>query len=119
MPASASSWRSWSPVKRITKWVSPALAYPASFPFRLTTGGAEAANRSTEFLFLGISFGLAVGIVELWLVSRQDWRKTALALGGAAEAEQEARAALDCFREGSRPLGLAALAAALWLVNEP
>ena len=60
-----------------------ALAYPASFPFRLTRGGAEAANRSTEFLFLGISFVLAVGIVELWLVSRQDWRKTALALAGA------------------------------------
>jgi len=61
-----------------------AIAFPASFPFRLTRSGAEAANRSTEFLFLGIAFVLAVGVVELWLMGRRDWRKPALALGGAA-----------------------------------
>ena len=61
-----------------------ALAYPASFPFRLTRGGAEAANRSNEFLFLGIAFVLAVGIAELWLVRRQEWHKVALALTSAA-----------------------------------
>jgi drug/metabolite transporter superfamily protein YnfA len=61
-----------------------ALAYPASFPFRLTKSGAEAANRSNEFLFIGIAFVLAVGIVDLALSNRYDWRKPAIVLAGAA-----------------------------------
>ncbi|HET9849392.1 MAG TPA: hypothetical protein VFR68_12665 [Candidatus Dormibacteraeota bacterium] len=60
-----------------------AIAYPASFVFRLTRSGAEAANRSNEFLFLGIAFVLAVGIAELWRVRRQEWRSLAVALTGA------------------------------------
>jgi hypothetical protein len=43
-----------------------ALAYPASLVSRLTQAGGEASSRSSEFLFLGVAFTLAVGIVELW-----------------------------------------------------
>src|SRR5207302_2346355 len=42
-----------------------ALAYPASLPFRLTSAGAEAASRATEFLFLGIAFVLGAALVEV------------------------------------------------------
>ena len=61
-----------------------ALAYPAGFPFRLTKSGAEAANRSNEFLFLGIAFVLAIGIVELVLSGRYELRRSAVVLAGAA-----------------------------------
>ncbi len=43
-----------------------ALSYPISQAFRLTSAGAESAVRTTEFLFLGLAFVLAVSITEHW-----------------------------------------------------
>lgn len=43
-----------------------AIAYPASMAFRFTKTGWEIASRATEFLFLGLAFTLAVGIIGLW-----------------------------------------------------
>ena len=44
-----------------------ALAYPASLGLRFTHFGAEASNRTSEFLFVPIAFVLAVAAAELWL----------------------------------------------------
>jgi hypothetical protein len=43
-----------------------ALAYPATLALRLTTAGAETANRSSEFLFLGIGAIFALAAAESW-----------------------------------------------------
>lgn len=45
-----------------------ALAYPVSLAFRFTDSGWEAANRSSEFLFVALGFVLARGVV--WLADR-------------------------------------------------
>lgn len=44
-----------------------ALAYLPVQMLRLTDAGWETANRSSEFLFIGIGFVLALGIVNFWL----------------------------------------------------
>lgn len=41
-----------------------ALGYPATLALRFTPRGWEVANRSSEFLFLGVGLVLAIGIVE-------------------------------------------------------
>lgn len=49
---------------------------PAYFPmqaFRLTPAGWETSNRASEFLFVGIAFVLAVGIVQCWFSRRCSW----------------------------------------------
>ncbi len=61
-----------------------ALGYPLSLLFRLTSAGSEAANRATEFVFLGIAFVIGVGIVDFWLRRTVAWRKLTLALAGGA-----------------------------------
>ncbi|HEX2513894.1 MAG TPA: hypothetical protein VH257_04260, partial [Chloroflexota bacterium] len=43
------------------------LAYPVTLALRLTERGAETSNRSSEFLFVGIAFVLALAAVERWL----------------------------------------------------
>jgi len=67
-----------------------ALAYPASLAMRLTERGAEAANRSTAFLFVAIAFVLASWVVEQpfgrrlgpkWLPAACAWA-TIIFLGG-------------------------------------
>ncbi len=50
-----------------------ALAYPASLAARLTEHGAEAGNRSSEFVFVALAFVVAVGGVELGLAVPRDW----------------------------------------------
>jgi hypothetical protein len=42
-----------------------ALLYPAMQTLRLTSGGWETANRSSEFLFFGVAFVVAVGMTHL------------------------------------------------------
>lgn len=44
-----------------------ALIYPITPVLRLARGGAEIANRSWNFLFVGLGFILALAVVELWL----------------------------------------------------
>lgn len=44
-----------------------ALAYPATLAMRLTDRGAIPSGRSWEFLFVGIGFVLALGLVGGWL----------------------------------------------------
>lgn len=61
-----------------------ALAYPASLAVRLTERGAEAANRSSEFLFVAIAFVLAFGLVELGLSGRNGWYRPRLAVVGVS-----------------------------------
>jgi hypothetical protein len=53
------------------------LAYPISFLFRFTSVGAEAAQRLSAFLFIGIGFCIAVAITESPALRR-------LPLGGLA-----------------------------------
>lgn len=55
-----------------------ALAYPASLGLRLTHFGAEASNRTSEFLFVPIAFTLAVAAVELWLKRPDNWVRISL-----------------------------------------
>lgn len=50
-----------------------ALAYFPMQALRLTPAGWETSNRASEFLFIGISFVLAIGIVEYWLSRRDGW----------------------------------------------
>ena len=50
-----------------------ALAYFPMQALRLTPAGWETSNRASEFLFIGISFVLAIGIVEYWLSWRDGW----------------------------------------------
>ena len=61
-----------------------ACTYPASLALRLTNQGAETSNRSSEFLFVGIAFVLAVGIADLWLSSSPAWRRLVAFTGWAA-----------------------------------
>src|SRR6266849_5554459 len=57
-----------------------ALAYPASQALHLTNTGAEVADRSTEFLFLGIAFVLAIGVTEFWLARAPTWRRSVMTM---------------------------------------
>jgi hypothetical protein len=58
--------------RRRLDWIRPALVtlvttlYPAFLALRLTRSGWEIANRSTAFVYIGISFVLAVGIASFW-----------------------------------------------------
>jgi hypothetical protein len=61
-----------------------ALAYPASLGLRLTHFGAEASNRTSEFLFVPIAFVLAIGATELWLKRPGSWVRPAVFAGLAA-----------------------------------
>ncbi|HET8912946.1 MAG TPA: hypothetical protein VFN23_15845, partial [Ktedonobacteraceae bacterium] len=54
------------------------LLYPASLLLRLTDTGSEASDRSSAFLFLGISSLLAIYIAQFWPVRRLNWIKTSL-----------------------------------------
>ena len=58
-----------------------ALAYPASLAVRLTPAGGELANRSSEFVFLGVAFALAIGATEFWLSRAPNWRRSAMIIG--------------------------------------
>jgi hypothetical protein len=61
-----------------------ALAYFATLVMRLTGAGWETANRASEFLFVGISFVLALGIVEFWMPHRAGWLGRVVFMGYVA-----------------------------------
>jgi hypothetical protein len=61
-----------------------ALAYPVSLAVRLTERGAEASNRSSEFLFVAIAFVFALGLVELGLSRGTGWNRPCLAVAGVS-----------------------------------
>jgi hypothetical protein len=54
------------------------LFYPVSLLLRLTDTGSEASDRSSAFLFLGISSLLAIYMAQFWPVRRLNWMKTSL-----------------------------------------
>jgi hypothetical protein len=53
-----------------------ALAYPLGLSLRLTSSGWEVGNRSSEFIYLGVAFVLAVGIAEQWPSLQRSWKRT-------------------------------------------
>jgi hypothetical protein len=55
-----------------------ALAYPISLPFRLTSRGWEAANRSSEFVYIGLAFVVSLGLSEAWKRRRWGWKTTTI-----------------------------------------
>lgn len=54
------------------------LLYPVSQLFRLTKSGSEISDRSAAFLFLPISFILAIFIVQFFPVRRLNWLRSSL-----------------------------------------
>jgi hypothetical protein len=55
------------------------LLYPVSLALRLTSGGAEAANRASEYLFLALGFVFGGLMVRLWQSRRgRIWRVLAV-----------------------------------------
>src|SRR5258706_7875932 len=69
-----------------------AIAYPVSQAFRLTTAGAESADRATEFLFLSIAFVLAISIREFWLPRALTWKLPAIVIPPQLRIPQKAAA---------------------------
>jgi hypothetical protein len=57
-----------------------ALSYLPVQMLRFTKAGWETANRSSEFLFIGIGFVLALGIIRFWLSHWTGW-KSKMVLG--------------------------------------
>lgn len=49
------------------------VAYFGMLGLRFTSAGWETSNRASAFLFLGLSFLLALGIVEFWMAQRAAW----------------------------------------------
>ena len=61
-------------------------AYPVSLAFRLTGAGWESANRSSEFLFIGIAFVIALVICGVLSRARHRWQVRAGAVVVSAYA---------------------------------
>jgi hypothetical protein len=62
-----------------------ALSYLPVQTLRFTKAGWETANRSSEFLFIGIGFVLALGIIRFWLSHWSGWASKMI-LGGLTVA---------------------------------
>lgn len=60
-----------------------AVAYPATLALRLTTAGAETAQRASEFLFPGIGAVLGIAVVELFLRGQPGRARYAATLAAA------------------------------------
>jgi hypothetical protein len=71
-------WQHHRTNKAVLVLAAGALAYPASQILRFTEAGAEAADRATGFLFLGIAFVLAIGAMQLWLSRVSTWRQSVI-----------------------------------------
>lgn len=54
------------------------IAYLPMQMLRFSNAGWETANRSSEFLFIGIGFVLALGIVRFWSLSWPGWKTQTL-----------------------------------------
>ena len=62
-----------------------ALLYFPLLGLRFTSAGREPSNRSSAFLFVGISFVMALGIEHFWLsIHRPGWLRKALFAGFVA-----------------------------------
>lgn len=61
-----------------------ALGYPLMQPLRLNGASGEFAVRATEFLFLGVSLVLAIGLAQMRRLSRPSRRMVGLVAVGAA-----------------------------------
>jgi hypothetical protein len=61
-----------------------AVAFLPIQALRFTSAGWETANRASEFLFVGLSFVVAVGIVEFWMRRRQGWGRRSMLAGYVA-----------------------------------
>jgi hypothetical protein len=59
------------------------LGYPLALAFRFTSRGWEAANRSSEFLFVAVGFVVAVAAAEIWPARLKGWLGS-LAFAGCA-----------------------------------
>lgn len=57
-------WRRFRGVPYAFVLTAGALAYPVTLAFRLTQHGWEISNRASEFLFVGLTFVLALGITR-------------------------------------------------------
>lgn len=75
-------WKRYPANAPLVTLVVVALAYPAALAFRLTRAGAEASNRSSEFVFVGIGALAALAVVHLGFRARQH-SAPAVALAGA------------------------------------
>mgnify|MGYP000946532137 CR=1 FL=1 len=53
---------------------------PAMYVLRLTGGGWEVSNRSSEFLYISIGFVIALGLVNLQLPRLLHWARNQIAL---------------------------------------
>ncbi|HET8909854.1 MAG TPA: hypothetical protein VFN23_00220, partial [Ktedonobacteraceae bacterium] len=73
-----SLWKQWRKHALIIVMSIVALASPVTQLFRFTNYGAEITDRSAAFLFIAISFVLAVLISRLWPVQRFNWRAAAI-----------------------------------------
>ncbi len=63
-------WTVWHRARRHTlalTFALIALLYPVSLALRFTTSGWEIANRSSEFVFLGLGFTVAAATLGIWL----------------------------------------------------
>ncbi len=102
-----------------------ALAYPLLLPLRFIGGAAETANRSTEFLFLGLAAVLATSAVTLRArETRHRWTATAgvavltgiVVLGGVAVSWQYSERLPEAAPVRGAPYELSAqaISADLW-----
>ncbi|GIW07998.1 MAG: hypothetical protein KatS3mg060_2803 [Dehalococcoidia bacterium] len=73
-------WRRESPDALRLALTAPALAYPVTLVLRFVSVGSELASRTVAFLYVGIAFVLAVGLV--W----GPWRRWARGGGKAVTA---------------------------------
>jgi hypothetical protein len=70
-------WRARRKMSSITMaFTVTALVYPVTLAFRLTSAGWEAANRSSEFVFLGLAFVVALGLCRFLVIPNASlWRR--------------------------------------------
>lgn len=76
-------WRRYRDNALALALAATALPYPLSLALRMTDQGAEASSRTSEFLFLGIAFVLAVAAEEYWLSRSWNRRRAAWFVGWA------------------------------------
>jgi hypothetical protein len=71
----------WRRYRRNTlAWVFAIIVifYPVLQVLRLTTSGAEASDRASAFIFIALSFLIAVAIVQYWPVRLLNWKQPTL-----------------------------------------
>jgi hypothetical protein len=77
-------WRSYRTSAISLALAGTALAYPVSQALRLTSSGGETGARTTEFIFLGLAFVLAIGVTRFWLPGIPNWRRSVIVISAVA-----------------------------------